>query len=352
MAFQEPQKLPFLLKTASFSCEEGEEHRLDAEKERFCIDESVFLWEDEEELSSLFCKEKENALFNVIERSPDLAKARSEVVEWVLKVTAHYSFSPQTALLAINYLDRFFPTLESQTQKSWTSQLAAVASLSLAAKVEESLVPLLLDFQVEEAKYVFEAKTIQRMELLILSNLEWKMNPVTPFSFLEFIARKLDLKGHLCSEFLSRCEGVLLSIISDSRFMRYLPSVMASATMLHVIGRILPRAGQESQEQLMGILGTDKDKVEECHKLIKEVGSRIHFESAYKRKYGAIPGSPRGVMEVSFSTNNSSNDSSWPAMADSSPSSSVCSSPEPLSKKIKIMSPQGHQNPCNSSVYS
>ncbi|XP_028073141.1 cyclin-D3-1-like [Camellia sinensis] len=45
-------------------------------------------------------------------------------------------------------------------------QLVAVACLFLAAKVEETQVSLLLDFQVEESKFVIKAKTIQRMELL------------------------------------------------------------------------------------------------------------------------------------------------------------------------------------------
>ncbi|KAI8016894.1 Cyclin-D3-1 [Camellia lanceoleosa] len=46
------------------------------------------------------------------------------------------------------------------------------ACLSLV-KVEETQVPLLLDFQVEESKFVIEAKTIQRMELLGLGC--WKV---------------------------------------------------------------------------------------------------------------------------------------------------------------------------------
>ena len=38
-------------------------------------------------------------------------------------------------------------------------QLAVVTCLSLAAKVEETQVPLLSDLQVEDSEYVFEAKT-------------------------------------------------------------------------------------------------------------------------------------------------------------------------------------------------
>ncbi|KAF3774288.1 Cyclin-D4-1 [Nymphaea thermarum] len=42
-------------------------------------------------------------------------------------------------------------------EKPWMTQLAVVACLSLATKVEESQVPLLLELQVEEAQFVFEA---------------------------------------------------------------------------------------------------------------------------------------------------------------------------------------------------
>ena len=70
---------------------------------------------------------------------------------------------------------------------------------------------------MEESKFVFEAKTIKRMELLVLSTLEWKMNPVTPISFLDYIIRRLGLKDHLCWEFLKRCENIILSIIAGEK---------------------------------------------------------------------------------------------------------------------------------------
>lgn len=67
---------------------------------------------------------------------------------------------------------------------------------------------------MEETRYVFEAKTIQRMEVLVLSTLLWKMHPVTPLSFLDYITRRFGLKNHLCWEFFKRCERVLLSLLS------------------------------------------------------------------------------------------------------------------------------------------
>ncbi|XVF36336.1 hypothetical protein REPUB_Repub19eG0049600 [Reevesia pubescens] len=296
--------------------------------------EQDLFWEIDE-LSSLLSKEELNQLYDSLQTNGNLAGARRESVEWMLKVSVHYSFSALTAVLAVNYLDRFLFSFRFQSEKPWMTQLAAVACLSLAAKVEETQVPLLLDLQAEESKYVFEAKTIQRMEILVLSTLQWKMNPVTPLSFLDYIARRLGLKDHLCWEFLRRCDRILLSVISDSRFMCYLPSVMATATMLHVVDSVEPNLRVEYQNQLFGILGIDKDKVDECCKLIIELAKRVERNQSNKRRFSSIPGSPNGVMDVSFSSD-SSNDS-WAVAS----YVSVSSSPEgPLSKKSRTQQDQ------------
>ncbi|KAK8584996.1 hypothetical protein V6N13_138938 [Hibiscus sabdariffa] len=291
------------------------------------LSEQDLSWE-EDELSSLLSKEEKDQLCDSLQSNENLAEARREALEWMLKVHAHYAFSALTALLAVNYLDRFFFSFRFQSDKPWMTQLAAVACLSLAAKVEETQVPLLLDLQVEESRYVFEPKTIQRMEILVLSTLQWKMNPVTPLSFLDYFARRLGLKDHLCWEFLRRCDRILLSAISDSRFLCYLPSVMATATMLHVVDCVETNLRVEYQNQLLGILGIDKDKVDECCKLIIESETTIaQRNQSNKRRFSSIPGSPNGVMDVSFSSD-SSNDS-W-----------AVTSPEHQSKKSRIQQEQ------------
>lgn len=292
--------------------------------------ETDMFWDDEE-LKSLLNKEQQNPLYIFLETNPVLETARRESIEWILKVNAHYSFSALTAVLAVNYLDRFLFSFRFQNEKPWMTQLAAVACLSLAAKMEETHVPLLLDLQVEESRYLFEAKTIKKMEILILSTLGWKMSPATPLSFIDFVIRRLGLKDHLCWEFLKRCEGVLLSVIrSDSKFMSYLPSVLATATMVHVFNSVEPSLGDEYQIQLLGILGINKDKVDECEKLMLKLWSGYEEgNQCNKRKFGSIPSSPKGVMEMSFSCDNSND--SWAIAA----TASVSSSPEPLSKKIR-----------------
>ncbi|KAK9285796.1 hypothetical protein L1049_024997 [Liquidambar formosana] len=296
--------------------------------------EQDLFWEDEE-LVSLISKEQETHLHYInLSSDGSLMAGREEVVEWMLRVNAYFGFSALTTVLAVNYFDRFISSPRFQRDKPWMSQLAAVACLSLAAKVEEIQVPLLLDLQVEESKYVFEAKTIQRMELLVLSTLQWKMNPVTPVSFFDHIIRRLGLKTNLHWEFLWRCERLLLSVTADSRFVCYLPSVIATATMLYVIKEVEPCNSVNYQNQLMGVLQTSKDDVDECYGLILDLsGSNGHSQNqTHKRKHLSIPMSPNGVIDASFSCD-SSNDS-W-AMA-----LSISSSPEPLFKKSRAQDQQ------------
>lgn len=64
-----------------------------------------------------------------------------------------------------------------------------MACLSLASKMEEIRVPALSEFCVED--YNFESKVIQKMELLVLNSLGWKMGSFTPFNFIKFFAKNL-----------------------------------------------------------------------------------------------------------------------------------------------------------------
>ena len=158
----EPQDYPKFLLDALYCSEEHWEEQ-DDETEQVVVDEcgstgtilnaptmlleQDMFWDDEE-LTSLVAKEQQNPLCTCLEGNPELESARKEAVEWMLKVNAHYSFSALTAILAANYLDRFLFSFCFQNRKPWMTQLAAVACLSLAAKVEETHVPLLLDLQV------------------------------------------------------------------------------------------------------------------------------------------------------------------------------------------------------------
>ncbi|KAJ0253699.1 Cyclin-D3-3 [Hirschfeldia incana] len=325
---EQTQNAPFCM----LFCEEDssgfeEEDLSDKSDEKFPFFHLGFLdrdmsWE-EDELSSLISKENEFLTEEGVLVLDDefLALCREKAVDWILRVKSHYGFSSLTALLAVNYFDRFITTRKFQTEFPWMSQLTALACLSLAAKVEEVRVPLLVDLQVEEASYVFEAKTIQRMELLILSTLQWRMHPVTPISYLDHIIRRFSFKSHQELEFLSRCESLLLSVVSDSRFVSYNPSVLATAIMVSVLRGFKACDESEYESQLMTLLKVDSEKVNKCYELVLD-----HIPSEKRMQ----PASPTGVFDASFSSDSSNE--SWVVSA--SPS------PEPLFKKRRVQEQQ------------
>lgn len=108
--------------------------------------QNALLLEDDDELLYLFSKERQTQT----DLNPNLSIERESAVDWVIRVNSYHGFSNLTAILAINYLDRFVSAAELQREKPWMMHLVAVTSLSLAAKVEETQVPLLLDFQVHQ----------------------------------------------------------------------------------------------------------------------------------------------------------------------------------------------------------
>ncbi|KAL1536508.1 cyclin-D3-3-like [Salvia divinorum] len=290
-----------------------------------------FFWE-EEELKNLLIKEINEIplIFDEIISDSSLKSARNEAISWMLKTIRCYAFNASTASLAVSHYDRFITSRCFQRERPWMSQLAAVACLSVAAKVEETQVPLLLDLQVEESKYLFEAKTIQRMELLVLSTLQWRMNPVTPMSFVDHIARRFGFVKNLHWEFSRRCESVILSAIADSRLVRYLPSVIAAATIIYAIREIGEEDTVEYEDQLMIVLRASKQEIDDCLTLILEAMGGLIRKSCCKRKFDSIPSSPSGVIEAYFSSDSSVD--SWAVAL------SASSSPEPLFKRSRAMS--------------
>ncbi|VYS64841.1 unnamed protein product [Arabidopsis thaliana] len=324
--------------------DEGEEveenSSLSSSSSPFVVLQQDLFWEDED-LVTLFSKEEEQGLSCLDDVY--LSTDRKEAVGWILRVNAHYGFSTLAAVLAITYLDKFICSYSLQRDKPWMLQLVSVACLSLAAKVEETQVPLLLDFQVEETKYVFEAKTIQRMELLILSTLEWKMHLITPISFVDHIIRRLGLKNNAHWDFLNKCHRLLLSVISDSRFVGYLPSVVAAATMMRIIEEVDPFDPLSYQTNLLGVLNLTKEKVKTCYDLILQlpvdrIGLQIQIQSSKKRKshYSSSSlNSPSCVIDANpFNSDESSNDS-WSASSCNPPTSSSSPQQQPPLKKMR-----------------
>ncbi|KAJ1380836.1 Cyclin-like [Sesbania bispinosa] len=166
-----------------------------------------------------------------------LMNAREEAINWILKVHAYYSFRPETAYLSISYLDRFLLSHTLTQEKAWPLQLLSVACLALAAKMEEIKVPLLLDLQVIEPGFVFKPKTVQRMELLVMASLKWRLRTITPFDFAHLLIAKLSCSASTLGDLdyiVSRVSDVIIRTCLVMDFLEFPPSTIAAAALLGV----------------------------------------------------------------------------------------------------------------------
>ncbi|KAK7321259.1 hypothetical protein VNO77_31725 [Canavalia gladiata] len=234
-------------------------------------------------------------------RSGDLdSGARKEAINWIEKVREHFGFGPLCAYLSINYLDRFLSAYELPKQRAWTMQLLAVSCLSLAAKIEETEAPLSLDLQVGESKYVFEAKTIQRMELMILSTLRWRLQAVTPFSFIDYFLCKINDDQSPIGASILRSVQLILSTVRGIDFLEFRPSEIAAAVAISVVGEAQTVHTEKAISVLIQLV--KKERVLKCVKMIQELssnsGSAKDTSASVSVSVPCVPQSPIGVLEV------------------------------------------------------
>ncbi|XP_057448417.1 cyclin-D1-1-like isoform X1 [Lotus japonicus] len=238
-------------------------------------------------------------------RSLDAA-AREESVAWILKVQAYFGFQPVTAYLAVNYLDRFLNSRQLPQTNGWPMHLLSVACLSLAAKMEESLVPSLVDIQVEGAKYIFEPRTIQRMELLVLGILDWRLRSITPFCFLSYFACKLDSTGTFSGFLISRATQIILSNIREISFLAYWPSCIAAAATLYAANEIPDCSLVKPEHAELWCEGLTKEKIMGCYRSMQEFGIENNQSTKPPRVLPQLRVTTQPLMRSSVSSSSSS----------------------------------------------
>ncbi|KAG6515584.1 hypothetical protein ZIOFF_026013 [Zingiber officinale] len=302
-----------------------------------------------EVLSFLANKESEALPLLVADREGGnlhLRTAREAEVEWVVLSSARHGFSTVTAVLAMSYFDWCFlpcadgrrgPLMRIQGDKPWMGRLAAVVCMSLAIKVEETSVPLLLDLQVppplpvavsstEESGFLFEPMIVRRMELLVLSSLEWKMNPVTPLSFIHHLLPRLYSGGGFAARIreLAKRSGEALLYTGNEFDIR------------HRCGRRWICSTRWSRKRpTTSFLSSNPprliffENLERCYHLMAESMSATNA-TGHKLKHSSLssPASPRGVVGSCFSNESSCGSwSLWPPLDSLSPEAATAAAP-------------------------
>ncbi|THU52189.1 hypothetical protein C4D60_Mb10t01370 [Musa balbisiana] len=251
---------------------------------------------------------------------------RRDAIDWMWKVHAYYNFGPLTAYLSVNYFDRFLSEYELPQGKTWMTRLLSVACLSLAAKMEKTDVPQSPDLQDGEAKYVFEARAIMRMELMVLNTLKWRMQAVTPFSFIDFFLHKFNGDNVPNQSSIVRCSELILSTTRGIDFLAFRPSVIAAAIALLVLGEIQNVDVQKASSCCSHVA---KEGLLACYEVIQDkVLMRKQSAKDVSPSASSVPQSPIGVLDAP-SLSYKSDDATVVSHA-------TCLGPSPASKRRKI----------------
>ncbi|XP_047324498.1 cyclin-D4-1-like [Impatiens glandulifera] len=240
-------------------------------------------------------------------------KARMDALKWIIEVHVYFNFSPDCAYLAINYMDRFLSVYDLPKNTAiWAMQLLALACVSIAAKMEEIEVPLSIDLQVGDCKYIFEGKTIQKMELLVLSTLKWRMLAITPFKLLRCFLKKVTLdedddndendKGVpiIFSKSRSSTQLILNMITEGIELMEFKPSEIAAAMAMSIAWETKSLPVEQSISLFTHHF--HKERVMECFDLINgsssSSSSNLH-DDIHPPLMPSLPQSPIGVLDAS-----------------------------------------------------
>ncbi|XP_040246280.1 uncharacterized protein [Aegilops tauschii subsp. strangulata] len=123
----------------------------------------------------------------------------------------------------------------------------------------------------ESTRYIFEPRTILRMELLVLTALNWRLRSVTPFTFIDFFACKVDPRGRHMRYLIARATQIILAAIHDIEFLDHCPSSMAAAAVLCAAGETPSLTLLNPRLAVNWCIGLAEEGVSSCYQLMQQL---------------------------------------------------------------------------------
>mmetsp|Transcript_25545 Transcript_25545/g.55387 ORF Transcript_25545/g.55387 Transcript_25545/m.55387 type:complete len:334 (-) Transcript_25545:828-1829(-) len=225
---------------------------------------------------------------------------RSKVTAWLLEFEEEFAISPDTIAVAVNFMDRYLST--TSTQKGIV-QLLAMGAIFIASKIHETENPIGMTELRDLADGEYLESDIKLMELELLRVIQWKLNPVTPQSFMnhfmQYVACENDRK------ILHEDAVTFLDIIiPEYIFLRYPPSVQATAAMLcafHMTGKCSKKWEQSMAKY--GLLQNPsvaecKTRMWEMFEIINQMCPQSSMMSSQEMERFNANNSPTGVADM------------------------------------------------------
>ncbi|XP_010035645.2 putative cyclin-D6-1 [Eucalyptus grandis] len=231
--------------------------------------------------------------------SDDLS-VRRDIVSLISQLCCN--LDPTLSYLAINYVDRFLSSHKLQRPKPWVLRLLAVSCVALAAKMLKTEISL-ADVQSDGGGFIFDAHSIQRMELLVLGALQWRMRSITPFCFISFFVSLLKLRDPpLRQAIRARASEIILKAQNDIKLLEFKPSITAASALLRASQELCPLQFATFKSDISSCSFVNKDILLHCYNEMQDAATE-GFESALD--VHSSSDTPINVLDHHFSCSDS-----------------------------------------------
>lgn len=233
---------------------------------------------------------------------------RNETVSSIINLSR--TFDPFLSYLSINYLDRFLPTQSIPEGKPWFSRLVAVSCVSLAIKMRKAEDSISITDLQQESGFIFDSQTVERMELLILGALKWRMRSITPFSFMGFFISLFKFQDPPLKQALKdRATEIVFKAQNEIKLVGFEPSIVAASALLWACHELFPLQFQCFRKAILNCSCVNKDNFSTCYSLMQEI-AMDGYESVLDSVSSS--NSPVNVLDGQWSTSNSDSETTNP----------------------------------------
>ncbi|MBA0576435.1 hypothetical protein Golob_024154 [Gossypium lobatum] len=163
------------------------------------------------------------------------------------------------------------------------------------------------------------------MEVLVLSTLKWKMQVITPCSFIDYFLSKICNDQYPSSMSISRSLPLILSTIKGIDFLEFRPSEIAAAMAISVSGDMQTLSIDKAVSSFAFV---GKGRVLKCVELMKDLtfinGDAAKTANVATQHFSVstVPQSPIGVLDAAACLSYKSDEITVGSCANSSHSSS------------------------------
>ena len=161
---------------------------------------------------------------NYMSKRTDInSKMRSILLDWLVEVHLKYKLVPETLYITTNIIDRY---LSKKDIKRTKLQLVGVTSMFIASKYEDIYPPEVKDFSyITDNAYT--NKEILKMEMEILSTLNFNITFPTPYRFIEIYRKILNLDDKT----FCFCWYCIELCLIEYKMIKYKPSFLAASAV-------------------------------------------------------------------------------------------------------------------------